>query len=103
MDCSVSQDYHRFDMQEDSTAMFRYIYVPLGGSQNTFFTTILVFTFVALWHVLSFKLLACVWLASVFFIPELTARYLFPARKVSSDNVDRLTEQSNLLTERRLL
>ncbi|KAH8094526.1 MBOAT, membrane-bound O-acyltransferase family-domain-containing protein [Cristinia sonorae] len=59
----------------------RYIYIPLGGTNNVILTTILVFTFVALWHDLSFKLLIWGWLASLFFIPELTARYLLPARK----------------------
>ncbi|TCD63940.1 glycerol transporter [Steccherinum ochraceum] len=59
----------------------RYIYVPLGGTQNVLFTTILIFTFVALWHDLSFKLLAWGWLISLFFIPELSARYLLPQSK----------------------
>ena len=60
----------------------RYIYVPLGGSKNALFTTVLVFTFVALWHDLSFKLLAWGWLVSLFILPELACGALLPARKV---------------------
>ncbi|EIN03983.1 MBOAT-domain-containing protein [Punctularia strigosozonata HHB-11173 SS5] len=55
----------------------RYIYVPLGGANNAVLTTVIVFTFVALWHDLSFKLLAWGWLVSLFIIPELfLGRYL---------------------------
>ncbi|KAG8864787.1 glycerol transporter [Tulasnella sp. 330] len=59
----------------------RYLYVPLGGMDRRITSTLLVFTFVALWHDLSFKLLAWGWLVSLFIIPELTARYLVPASK----------------------
>lgn len=55
----------------------RYIYIPLGGTKNLKFTTILVFSFVALWHDLSFRLLAWGWLVSLFILPEIAARYLF--------------------------
>ena len=48
------------------------------------FTTVLVFSFVALWHDLSFRLLAWGWLVSLFIAPELLARYLLPPHKVSS-------------------
>ena len=63
--------------------LFRYIYVPLGGSKNVILNTILVFSFVALWHDLTFRLLAWGWLVSLFVIPELAASYLLPASKVS--------------------
>ncbi|KAI9001460.1 MBOAT-domain-containing protein [Trametes punicea] len=59
----------------------RYIYIPLGGMRNRILTTVLVFTFVALWHDLSFRLLAWGWLVSLFILPELAARYLVPASK----------------------
>ncbi|KAI0353656.1 MBOAT-domain-containing protein [Trametes cingulata] len=59
----------------------RYIYIPLGGTQNRVFTVVLVFTFVALWHDLSFRLLAWGWLVSLFIMPEIVARYLVPASK----------------------
>lgn len=61
----------------------RYIYIPLGGARNVVLSTIMVFTFVALWHDLSFKLLAWGWLVSLFILPEILARQLAPASKVS--------------------
>ncbi|EIW57931.1 MBOAT-domain-containing protein [Trametes versicolor FP-101664 SS1] len=59
----------------------RYIYIPLGGTRNRGYTVVLVFTFVALWHDLSFRLLAWGWLVSLFIMPEIAARYLVPASK----------------------
>ncbi|WWC91046.1 uncharacterized protein L201_005986 [Kwoniella dendrophila CBS 6074] len=59
----------------------RYIYIPVGGSRNVILATGLVFTFVALWHDLSFKLLAWGWLISLFILPELIARKTFSAKK----------------------
>ncbi|KAG6333034.1 hypothetical protein ID866_6058 [Astraeus odoratus] len=59
----------------------RYIYIPLGGSENVIATTVLIFTFVALWHDLSLRLLAWGWLVSLFIFPELLARYLLPSSK----------------------
>lgn len=53
------------------------------------FTTVLVFSFVALWHDLSFRLLAWGWLVSLFILPELAARYLLPATKVSVPHTSR--------------
>lgn len=65
-----------------------YIYITLGGTKNVVFTTVLVFSFVALWHDLSFRLLAWGWLVSLFILPELCARYLLPQSKVSGTIVD---------------
>lgn len=59
----------------------RYIYIPLGGTKNVLLSSILIFTFVALWHDLSFKLLAWGWLVSLFLIPELIARAMLPQSK----------------------
>ncbi|PWN39449.1 putative GUP1-Multimembrane-spanning protein essential for proton symport of glycerol [Ceraceosorus guamensis] len=59
----------------------RYIYVPLGGSSNVVLATLLVFTFVALWHDLSLKLLTWGWLVTLFIIPELAASKVLPAKK----------------------
>ncbi|KAG2073070.1 MBOAT-domain-containing protein [Suillus decipiens] len=59
----------------------RYIYIPLGGTKNVALTTALVFSFVALWHDLSFRLLAWGWLVSFFILPELLARYILPQTK----------------------
>lgn len=62
--------------------MARYIYIPLGGTQNVTVSTLLIFTFVALWHDLSFRLLAWGWLVTLFIVPELVAGYFLPAAKV---------------------
>ncbi len=56
----------------------RYIYIPLGGSHNQIAATLLVFTFVALWHDLSLKLLAWGWLITFFIVPEIVARKALP-------------------------
>ncbi|KAF8151046.1 MBOAT, membrane-bound O-acyltransferase family-domain-containing protein [Crassisporium funariophilum] len=64
--------------------IIRYIYIPLGGSKNPknlILNTVLVFSFVALWHDLTFRLLAWGWLISLFVLPELVASYLLPASK----------------------
>lgn len=66
----------------------RYLYVPLGGSGNvgarstlrSIFNMFLVFTFVALWHDIQLKLLIWGWLITIFFLPELTATFLFPKK-----------------------
>lgn len=57
-----------------------YIYIPLGGSGNAVVSIVLVFTFVALWHDLSLKLLMWGWLVSLFILPEIIA-----ARVLSKD------------------
>jgi D-alanyl-lipoteichoic acid acyltransferase DltB (MBOAT superfamily) len=72
------QDYH--------SLTYRYIYIPLGGTKNVVLTTTLVFSFVALWHDLSFRLLAWGWLISLFIFPELLAAYFLPQTKVSRNH-----------------
>ena len=62
----------------------RYIYIPLGGTRNVLISSVLIFTFVALWHDLSFKLLAWGWLVSLFLVPELIARAVLPQSKVNN-------------------
>ncbi|KAL4066713.1 MBOAT, membrane-bound O-acyltransferase family-domain-containing protein [Scleroderma yunnanense] len=59
----------------------RYIYVPLGGTKNVAVTTVLIFTFVALWHGVALHLIAWGWLVSLFILPELLASYLLPHSK----------------------
>jgi hypothetical protein len=61
----------------------RYIHVPLGGAKRVVLSTLLVFSFVALWHDLSMTLLAWGWLVSAFVLPELAARRALPATQVS--------------------
>nr|XP_031861387.1 uncharacterized protein CI109_002991 [Kwoniella shandongensis]KAA5528459.1 hypothetical protein CI109_002991 [Kwoniella shandongensis] len=67
----------------------RYIYIPVGGSKNVVLATLLVFTFVALWHDLSFKLLAWGWLVSLFILPEITARKIFTVEKYGDHSLYR--------------
>jgi len=64
--------------------LIRYIYIPLGGTKNVVTSTVLIFTFVALWHDLWFRLLAWGWLVCLFIAPELTAKYFLPASKYGS-------------------
>ena len=82
-DSFLIQD-HRILMNDAS----RYIYIPLGGVKNVALTTCLIFTFVALWHDLSFRLLAWGWLVSLFIAPELIAVYMLPASQVCSSTHD---------------
>jgi protein-cysteine N-palmitoyltransferase HHAT len=60
----------------------RYIYIPLGGTHRLAATSILVFTFVALWHDVSMRLLAWGWLAAIVILPEVMARKALPASLV---------------------
>ena len=60
----------------------RYLYVPLGGTHRLVATSVLIFTFVALWHDLSPRLLAWGWLAALFILPEVMARRALPPSTV---------------------
>ncbi|BFZ64975.1 glycerol transporter [Saitoella coloradoensis] len=62
----------------------RYIYVPLGGSRLPIVNTLAVFTFVALWHDISLRLLAWGWLATLFILPELIASAILSPKKWGS-------------------
>ncbi|THG12210.1 hypothetical protein TEA_017334 [Camellia sinensis var. sinensis] len=53
---------------------FRYMYIPLGGSQRKLLNVWVIFTFVPIWHDLEWKLLSWAWLACVFFIPEMLVK-----------------------------
>ncbi|PYH37389.1 putative glycerol:H+ symporter (Gup1) [Aspergillus neoniger CBS 115656] len=75
----------------------RYLYVPLGGGSRgsadrgkssgiyakarQIFNTLIVFTFVALWHDINPRLLMWGWLITLFVLPEVIGRLLFPASK----------------------
>lgn len=60
-----------------------YIYVPLGGAKHAILATLVVFTFVALWHDLSLKLLTWGWVISLFVLPEMLSKKFVPYDKVS--------------------
>uniref|UniRef100_A0A7N0U831 Membrane-bound O-acyltransferase C24H6.01c n=1 Tax=Kalanchoe fedtschenkoi TaxID=63787 RepID=A0A7N0U831_KALFE len=54
--------------------LVRYMYIPLGGSRRKLVNVWVVFTFVAMWHDLEWKLLSWAWLTCLFFIPELIVK-----------------------------
>jgi len=60
----------------------RYIYIPLGGQHRPIINTLAVFTFVAVWHDISLKLLVWGWLVVLFILPEVIARLVMPPKKV---------------------
>ncbi|KAK4046734.1 glycerol transporter [Microbotryomycetes sp. JL201] len=62
----------------------RYLYIPLGGSSRALLSTLTVFTFVALWHDLSLKLLTWGWVITLFVIPEMVAKKVLPYDKYGS-------------------
>ncbi|GAB4829635.1 hypothetical protein Ancab_019298 [Ancistrocladus abbreviatus] len=51
--------------------LVRYMYIPLGGSRTKLFNVWVIFTFVAVWHDLEWKLLSWAWLTCLFFVPEM--------------------------------
>ncbi|KAH7674991.1 Membrane bound O-acyl transferase MBOAT protein [Dioscorea alata] len=54
--------------------LVRYIYIPLGGSQKKLLNVWVIFTFVALWHDLEWKLICWAWLTCIFLIPEIVIK-----------------------------
>ncbi|GAA5838967.1 hypothetical protein JCM3766R1_004544 [Sporobolomyces carnicolor] len=65
--------------------IIRYLYVPIGGSKRPIIATLVVFTFVALWHDLSMKLLAWGWIVSLFVLPEMISTSLIPYKKFGDE------------------
>ncbi|KAK9761918.1 glycerol transporter, variant 2 [Basidiobolus ranarum] len=64
--------------------LIRYVYVPLGGSKYQAYNMWFVFTFVALWHDISMRLLAWAWLICLFILPELICTASFAKPKYQS-------------------
>ncbi|PKA62413.1 hypothetical protein AXF42_Ash009299 [Apostasia shenzhenica] len=52
----------------------RYMYIPLGGSQKKLLSVWIIFTFVAIWHDLEWKLISWAWLTCLFLVPELVIK-----------------------------
>jgi protein-cysteine N-palmitoyltransferase HHAT len=52
--------------------LVRYLYVPLGGQTSKIRNTLIVFTFVAIWHDIELRLLIWGWLITLFVLPEIT-------------------------------
>lgn len=61
--------------------LYRYIYIPLGGSKHPVINSLVVFSFVAIWHDIQLRLLLWGWLVVLFILPEIAAGLLFPAKK----------------------
>ncbi|KAI8816422.1 glycerol transporter [Fimicolochytrium jonesii] len=57
--------------------LIRYMYVPLGGSRYYALNIFPTFTFVAIWHDISRKLLTWGWSVSLFILPEYVLRMVF--------------------------
>ncbi|KAL6450921.1 GUP1 Membrane-bound O-acyltransferase GUP1 [Candida maltosa Xu316] len=58
--------------------VIRYIYIPMGGGgKYRILNSLLVFSFVAIWHDIELKLLMWGWLVVVFLIPEIVATLVF--------------------------
>nr|XP_023885583.1 putative membrane-bound O-acyltransferase C24H6.01c isoform X1 [Quercus suber]XP_023885584.1 putative membrane-bound O-acyltransferase C24H6.01c isoform X2 [Quercus suber] len=64
--------------------LVRYMYIPLGGSQKKLLNVWVIFTFVAIWHDLEWKLLSWAWLTCLFFIPEMILKSTASALQVES-------------------
>ncbi|KDP23321.1 hypothetical protein JCGZ_23154 [Jatropha curcas] len=54
--------------------LVRYMYIPLGGTRRKLLNIWVIFTFVAVWHDLEWKLLSWAWLTCLFFIPEMVVK-----------------------------
>ncbi|KAB1199160.1 putative membrane-bound O-acyltransferase C24H6.01c [Morella rubra] len=61
-----------------------YMYIPLGGSQKKLLNVWIIFTFVAIWHDLEWKLLSWAWLTCLFFVPEMILKSAASAFQVES-------------------
>jgi D-alanyl-lipoteichoic acid acyltransferase DltB (MBOAT superfamily) len=59
--------------------------MPLGGRGKNrlhgLFNYLVVFTFVALWHDINLRLLMWGWLITLFILPEVAAKLVFPAQR----------------------
>eukprot|EP00850_Spirogloea_muscicola_P023893 SM000402S15221 [mRNA] locus=s402:32308:34203:+ [translate_table: standard] len=56
--------------------LVRYLYIPLGGSRWKLLNVWLIFTFVALWHDLEWRLLSWAWLTCALVVPEILVKAL---------------------------
>lgn len=59
----------------------RYIYIPLGGSKRPIINSLVVFSFVAIWHDIQLRLLLWGWLVVLFIMPEVVAGLVLPEKK----------------------
>ncbi|KAL9235783.1 hypothetical protein vseg_010519 [Gypsophila vaccaria] len=64
--------------------LVRYMYIPLGGARTKLLNVWVIFTFVAVWHDLEWKLLSWAWLTCIFFIPEMLIKSFTGAIQVEN-------------------
>lgn len=64
--------------------LVRYMYIPLGGSRRKLLNVWVIFTFVAIWHDLEWKLLSWAWLTCIFLIPEILVKSSVQTYQVKS-------------------
>lgn len=68
--------------------LVRYMYVPLGGGAWRGANVWPIFTFVALWHDLEWRLLAWAWLSSLLFAPELVRKRVQQKVRAANNSVN---------------
>ncbi|KAH7292570.1 hypothetical protein KP509_29G075200 [Ceratopteris richardii] len=61
--------------------LVRYLYIPLGGHHWRLLNIWVIFTFVAVWHDLEWRLLSWAWVTCLIMVPELVVKFL--TRKTS--------------------
>lgn len=69
-------DFWRYWHQSYNRWLIRYVYIPLGGSKLRMYNMWAVFTFVAIWHDITLKLLFWGWLICIFIVPELALTWV---------------------------
>ena len=66
--------------------LLRYVYIPLGGSRlsapRKLFNVLVVFTFVALWHDLTWRVFHWAWIVTAVFAPEMLGTYIWRVKMV---------------------
>ncbi|KAJ3681384.1 hypothetical protein LUZ60_015873 [Juncus effusus] len=64
--------------------LVRYMYIPLGGSKRKLLNIWVIFTFVAIWHDLEWKLISWAWLTCIFLVPEIIVKSAANSFKATS-------------------
>ena len=66
--------------------LLRYVYIPLGGSRlsaaRKLLNILIVFTFVALWHDLTWRVFHWAWMVTAVFAPEMLCTYIWRVKMV---------------------
>ncbi|BBN05317.1 membrane-bound O-acyltransferase GUP1_2 [Marchantia polymorpha subsp. ruderalis] len=60
--------------------LVRYMYIPLGGNKWRMLNVWIIFTFVAVWHDLEWKLLSWAWVTCLLWVPELSIKHLMKTK-----------------------